>query len=327
MKIYFLGAKEAISNRDSRFTQAWSRFVQSLKNTSSVHQVTYCREEGDCIIEQSSEEINWRQLFKFCSALNSNTFVWNWGDGPVGRDCGFYCSLGIRQFDKHRHRIINYPIEYNECIELFSVDEAKIDFGFVGGVTSGVRQRLLEQSVSLGRDHNSVFRFSGADWSLHYDADKTGGESRNSYAQFLRTTKFILCPRGHGLGSIRLFETMKAGRVPIIISDGYVLPFGPDWAACSIIIEEGRIESIPSVVHAHLPHWEKMASAARSEWELYFSSKSLINKLAVNLESLSQSRHNLGVISEIRSYIRISTCICEFYARPFLGRIRKFFQA
>ncbi|MBA2269339.1 MAG: exostosin family protein [Chthoniobacterales bacterium] len=50
------------------------------------------------------------------------------------------------------------------------------------------------------------------------------------YADITKASKFVLCPRGLSVSSIRLFETMKMGRVPVILSDGWVEPPGPAWA-------------------------------------------------------------------------------------------------
>ena len=38
------------------------------------------------------------------------------------------------------------------------------------------------------------------------------------YAELTKASKFVLCPRGVGASTIRLFETMRMGRVPVILS-------------------------------------------------------------------------------------------------------------
>ena len=45
------------------------------------------------------------------------------------------------------------------------------------------------------------------------------------YHDRLRTTKFALVPRGHGVFSRRLVEVLAAGAIPVIISNGWILPF------------------------------------------------------------------------------------------------------
>ena len=55
----------------------------------------------------------------------------------------------------------------------------------------------------------------------------------------------ILCPRGEGTSSIRLFESLRMGRPPVIISDQWVPPEGPAWDTFSVRIPERRIHTIP----------------------------------------------------------------------------------
>jgi len=47
---------------------------------------------------------------------------------------------------------------------------------------------------------------------------------RMSYIEHLDNTKFVLCPRGRGLNSIRFFEALRMGRIPVLISDDTKLP-------------------------------------------------------------------------------------------------------
>ena len=47
----------------------------------------------------------------------------------------------------------------------------------------------------------------------------------SSYNDQLLESKFQLVPRGLGLHSHRLLESIRAGSIPVLLSDGYVLPF------------------------------------------------------------------------------------------------------
>lgn len=69
-----------------------------------------------------------------------------------------------------------------------------------------------------------------------------------SYFDLIRATKFVLCPRGFGPSSIRIFEAMSCGRVPVIISDKWLPPPGIDWERCSISVRERDVASIPTML-------------------------------------------------------------------------------
>lgn len=100
-------------------------------------------------------------------------------------------------------------------------------------------------------------------------ADKTWYTQR--YVDVVRKSKFVLCPRGDAVGSMRLFESMKMGRVPVIIADQWVNPRGPDWESFSIRIREKDIPTIPRVLEEMEDRALEMGIVARKVWEEWFS--------------------------------------------------------
>lgn len=91
------------------------------------------------------------------------------------------------------------------------------------------------------------------------------------YARCLANSLFVLCPRGYGASSIRLFETMKAARVPVIVSDDWTPPDGPDWGRFSLRVRERDIARIPDILRAAEPRVPEMASLAFVAWRQFFS--------------------------------------------------------
>jgi len=61
--------------------------------------------------------------------------------------------------------------------------------------------------------------------------DSSRSAMDTDYWSLMARSKFVLCPRGVGRGSYRVFETLCAGRVPVIVSDDWQLPDGVDWEA------------------------------------------------------------------------------------------------
>ena len=94
---------------------------------------------------------------------------------------------------------------------------------------------------------------------------------RARFQEILMRSRFVLCPRGRGTSSMRLYETLAAGRVPVIISDDWVPPRGPDWAACSLRWPEGRIEGLLEVLEERDQDWSAMSAVARREYAEYFA--------------------------------------------------------
>ena len=72
--------------------------------------------------------------------------------------------------------------------------------------------------------------------------------SSEKYIQTLSESKFSLCPSGSGSNSIRLWESLSYGSIPVILSDGYVLPKlkKVNWEDFVIIWKESEIKDLLS---------------------------------------------------------------------------------
>ena len=58
-------------------------------------------------------------------------------------------------------------------------------------------------------------------------------------------------PRGRRLGSFRFLETLQAGCLPVILSNGWQLPFAEvlDWSAASLSMDERQLMQVPELLH------------------------------------------------------------------------------
>lgn len=73
---------------------------------------------------------------------------------------------------------------------------------------------------------------------FYHISEKQQQEWRREYNDTLARSRYSLCPRGVGAGSVRFWESLQAGAIPIVISDDGLLPEGFDWAKCTIKIDE-----------------------------------------------------------------------------------------
>lgn len=217
-------------------------------------------------------------------------YCWDASDFPSGQWSGLYCSLPRPAHDRQRHASAPYPIVYNEQITAFCLDEAKHLVSFCGGMTAPVRRKVAEILSQSPAD--AVVRVQGGAWNAMYD--RSGLPSKVDFAALMKSSKFIVCPRGNGVGSIRLFETLKAGRVPVIIADRYVLPSGIDWDSCSIRIKETDVHSIVAKCRETEPLWPAMAVAARRAHEQHFAGEGLANYIGQTLDDLRPSAIGLN---------------------------------
>jgi len=68
-------------------------------------------------------------------------------------------------------------------------------------------------------------------------------KQEDEYKQILQRSLFSLCPRGSSCSSVRFWESLHAGSIPILISDNWLLPEW-DWNNTIIKIKEKEFESM-----------------------------------------------------------------------------------
>lgn len=208
-------------------------------------------------------------------------FMYNEHDHPWCVLPGIYCSMPRRWFNRRRQRATRY-IKLLNPVDTDPSDSPDILFSFLGNSQNEVRKNILRlrHPRAILEDTSSFRAFF----------DKEPSRQHRHYAEVLRRSKFVLCPRGSGTSSIRLFETMRAGRVPVIVADQWVPPEGPDWAACSVRVRESDIDNIPQVAVKMETIWPEMAGAARAAWKEWFSEEVLLDRIGDALAEIQRDR-------------------------------------
>jgi hypothetical protein len=151
-------------------------------------------------------------------------------------------------------------------------------FSFMGAVRNApVRRNLamLRHPRSFFQDTSEEFdrilhRRMGPLERLDYD---------RRYAEVAKASKFVLCPRGLSVSSIRLFETMRMGRAPVILADDWAAPAGPQWEKFTVWMRERDFAEIPRVLEEREAEAVEMGELARKEWEAWFSEDVLFHRL------------------------------------------------
>ncbi|XP_063756169.1 exostosin-1b [Eleginops maclovinus] len=133
----------------------------------------------------------------------------------------------------------------------------------------------------------------GKDWQKHKDVrcDKDNAEyDKYDYKEMLHNSTFCLVPRGRRLGSFRFLEALQAACVPVMLSNGWELPFSEiiDWNTAAVIGDERLLLQIPTTVRSI--HQDKILSLRQQTqflWEAYFSS---VEKIVLTTLEIIQDR-------------------------------------
>ncbi|XP_030267687.1 exostosin-1c [Sparus aurata] len=148
---------------------------------------------------------------------------------------------------------------------------------YLTGIGSDTRNAL--HHIHNGKDIVSLTTCRhGKDWEKHKDArcDHDNLEyERFDYQELLHNSTFCLVPRGRRLGSFRFLESLQAACIPVLLSNGWELPFSDviQWNQAVIEGDERLLLQVPSTVRA-VGNERVLALRQRTQmlWEAYFSS-------------------------------------------------------
>lgn len=247
---------------------------------------------ADCVLLCSVAHagLGMRRLWRHPArkAAPERTFVYSEADHPFAWLPGLYASLPARLHRADWHRAVCYaPHHHAQGLgDLLhpTGSPPRYLFSFVGAAAS--RPALRSQILRLSSRDALLMDTSRERWLPFRGAT---GEQRRVHARYaaaLRDSAFVLCPAGSGVSSIRIFEAMQCGRVPVIIADDWEPPALCDWSAVSIRVEERAVARIPRIVEAVQGRSDEMGRLARQEWERLFAPSALLGYFVTLLREL-----------------------------------------
>lgn len=137
------------------------------------------------------------------------------------------------------------PIPYYPKCTTSPADKKDILYSFVGYDSHLLRKKLF--SFARKKKHLSdIVIKERSGWGLHHVGDELGLEYKNVISR----SRFGLCPRGASLNTIRLFELMGAGAIPVVLADALYLPPGIDWDKCLIYVKEAQVDKVDAVIRS-----------------------------------------------------------------------------
>nr|WP_321983134.1 exostosin family protein [uncultured Lichenicoccus sp.] len=162
--------------------------------------------------------------------------------------------------------------------------EKRYMYSFMGGSNSWPRKRLF-RSLPSGGDVFIKPTDAYNHWQVHPDEAQARSLRMREYAEVMAASKFALCPRGCGLSSYRLFESMSLGVAPVIISDRWLPVAGVDWSF-ALSVKERDISRIDLIVRSHAAEWQQRGEIAQETYHRFFSDDAVPSQLHASAKEL-----------------------------------------
>ena len=264
------------TQQDTELATEYDSCIHAFRSSNADRDVAWVEtpDKANCIIlfeEWSTKFWNYPQT------LLADPFFIKYWQSIVTINCddlgrgflpGCYTSLIPANFDSTLHCASAYPYTYNHLVQQtqsYQSPESKWLFSFRGnrGVHV-IRSRLFELFASFP---DALMVDVGTRFHTHTC------EQKATYIADVLASKFVLCPRGWGPATYRMFEVMELGRCPVIISDDWIPIEGIDWAKCALFVRERNIAAIPNLLRDRESEAKLLGKNARAIWLEHFSDR------------------------------------------------------
>lgn len=259
-----------------------------LAPSDSVKAHTLCNdpESADAIVfieNTQFDDVMFKRLrnHDLVSQFPNKVFMYNEMDRPWDVLPGLYTCMTRKQMNEASQRPFSYLSSLNKHVPLVYEKNAEREwlYSFVGAMSHASRRQVMRLPTE------GAFLKDTSGFNVWNTSPEELDLRSQEYANVLGSSKFVLCPRGIGTSSIRLYETLEAGRVPVIIADQWVPPEETDWSF-AIQIRENRIKAIPAILKSHAHEAIERGEAARTAWLANYAPDKLFNTLGNSIESL-----------------------------------------
>jgi hypothetical protein len=167
--------------------------------------------------------------------------------------------------------------------------ESKLLYSFCGALSYG--DHLPEGHI---RGFGGIINYAKTEPDCfigsQQDALRAFGYVDSTYHSIMSRSTFTLCPAGYGRWSFRWIEALLCKSIPIIMSDGYTLPFGGyiNWSKYVIILKEDSLKSVDSILREISPSEISSMQANIARDQHLFTKQNCHNLIVSELERLTQ---------------------------------------
>lgn len=212
---------------------------------------------------------------------------------PVIGFCGWAGFSSLKQYFKYRIKILMCDVLSKSHIQPLAELHKK------GLYFRRKAMRILRNSNLVVPNFITRKTFSANSTTISIDPHI----ARKEYVDVLLNSDFILAPKGDGNFSVRFYEALSLGRIPILIDTDCVLPLSEkiDYDLFIVRVPYTQINNTPQIVSdlfQRLSNTEfiEMQQRARFAYEKYLRYDSFFNELFSDPENLNVPKNEFITI-------------------------------
>uniref|UniRef100_A0A8C8VR33 Exostosin-like 1 n=1 Tax=Pelusios castaneus TaxID=367368 RepID=A0A8C8VR33_9SAUR len=178
-------------------------------------------------------------------------------------DLGF--DIGQAILAKASFYVENFRPSFDISIPLFSKEHSQ---------KGGERGWLYQNSVPPKKKYMLAFKGKRYLTGIGSDTRNLHFVPRFDYQELLHNSTFCIIPRGRRLGSFRFLEALQAACIPVLLSNGWELPFSEviDWSKSAIVGDERLLLQVTWCQAMYESLILAFQQQTQFLWEAYFSS-------------------------------------------------------
>jgi hypothetical protein len=227
-------------------TKYLSDFRELMSKCPEIKLVEDCK-EADAIMFIDRHITAGRRYYQYVdsheytSTYPEKVLIYDGSDQPSHYLRGLVTSMPQPLYDQQRHRPVPYVTNSADTVSVSLEKNRPIMVSFMG---SAAGHPIRSKVLSLEHSGKALHIANTTDRNYYGNKSPTDSQLKqwkDEYMSLLQNSKFVLCPRGKGTATYRIYESLRLGAIPVIISDEFVDPEIPLWSTVTKRLAERNV--------------------------------------------------------------------------------------
>ena len=247
---------EQNKNNDAYIGFPWATIIDKRYNLNVIYKILCDHISSKKFHYTCCQHISFRNLIPLFKALNINVVYSphkikgeDQINGIVIKPCPLYA--------------VNYEDETRNMkfknIDLLNCPRPLL-YSFVGGYQNGYLSNIRNNIFKL-KKRDDIYIQNTGDWhfnqlvyhssqndELKENINDNHNKKTDMYNEILLSSRYSLCPSGSGPNSIRFWESLAVGSIPILLADTLELPENNLWKYSIITLSEKDLHLLNNII-------------------------------------------------------------------------------